>query len=214
MFGNNQSPYLSGGIFANNFFYTSGIYFPSSTNCSATNCYISGSNLSQDGIFSYSSPNISTNTKSNCFSEQYDNPCGYVQIFNNYNAITVLQQIGTIWLIPDLCSYSSPFILLSFIKTLYDCNYTIVKCCENKHSQKGIFQPSYYIIDVNCLLKPSNITICKLTGKLNFNKVKQGDYSIRILNGKKKIILSADNLYNSTTYIDYNLHSYYLKSIK
>lgn len=210
--GNNLIPYTAGGIYAMNFYYTSSIYFPSSTNCSVSNSYTSGSYLATDGIFSFSNSNIITNIKTNCFSEQYNNTCSDIQIFNNCNAITVLQQIGKVWLVPNLCTNNSPFILASFIKPLYDCNYKKVKHCQIKHSKKGIYTSSYYILDINYYVKPQSITICNMTGQLNFNKVHCGDYSIRVLNGKKIYILSVNNINYSITYIDYNTCIYYLKS--
>jgi hypothetical protein len=210
--GNNSIPYTSGGIYAMNFYSTSGIYYPSATNCSASNCYTSGSFLTLDGIFSFTNTNITTNTKTSCFSEQYNNPCVPFQVFNNYNACTVLQQIGQVWLVPDLCKNASPFILASFTKPLYDCNFKKIKHCDEKTSEKGNYPPSYYILDVNCCLRPSSITINHTTGKLNFDKVKCGEYAIRVLNGGKNYIISGDNIAYSITYVDYNVCIYYLKS--
>ena len=68
---------MSGGIFAPNFYFTSSIYTPTSTNCSTNNCYTTGSSLATNGIFAYSGNNISSNTQTCCFSEQYGvyNPC-------------------------------------------------------------------------------------------------------------------------------------------
>lgn len=121
--GDNSIPYTSGGIYAMNFYYSNPFYFPVSTNCSVSNSYTSGSYLASDGIFSFSGSNVISNIKTNCFSEQYNNASTTIQIFNNCNAITVLQGIGQTWLVPDICTNYSPFILASFIKSLYLCNY-------------------------------------------------------------------------------------------
>ena len=200
------------GIYAINFYDQSSIYLPLSTNCSAIYCYTCGSYLATDVIFSYNGSNLTTNTKNNCFSEQYENPNDTIQIFNNCNAAKILQEIGNIWLVPILCTNNSPFILASFIKPLYDCNHKKIKKCEKTHSKKGNFLSNYYIIDVNCCLQPSSISICKMIGKLNFNKVNCGEYSIRILNGKIKYILSKENIDYAITYVDYNTCIYYLIS--
>ncbi len=211
--GNNSIPYTSGGIYGMNFYTTSGIYYPSVTNCSASNCYTSGSFLALDGIYSFSGSNISSNTKTSCFSEQYNNSCATVQVFNNFNACTVLQQVGQVWLIPDLCKNASPFILASFTKPLYDCCCKTIKHCAEKHSEKGNYPLNYYILDVNYCLRPSSITICNTTGKLAFNKVKCGCYAIRVLNGGKTYILSGDNVNYSITYVDYHTCIYNLESV-
>ncbi len=209
--GASTIPYTAGGIYAPNYYF-SGVYFPSAPTCSASNCYTSGSNLALDGIFSFTGTNVPSNTKTSCYSELYNNPCATIQVFNNWNAITVLQGVGQVWLIPDLCRCYSPFILASFTQQLYICAFKEIKSCKNKHSEKGILPPSYYILDVNCCVRPSSISICNMTGKLSFDKVKYGEYSIRVLNGGKTYILSPDNVNYSITYVDYNTCIFYLKS--
>jgi hypothetical protein len=210
--GTSTTPWTAGGIYAPNYYYSSSIYTPSITTCSASNCYTSGSNLALDGIYSFTGTNVSSNTKTSCFSEQYSNPCSLVQVFNNCNASTVLLQVGQVWFIPDLCIGFSPFILASFTRPLYTCAFKEVKHCAEKHSDKAIYQPSYYILDVNFCVKPKTISICTMTGKLNFNKVKHGDYAIRVLNGGKTYILSSDNVNYSVTYVDYYTCVFCLKS--
>jgi hypothetical protein len=212
---------LSGGIFAPNYYNSSGILSPSSTLCDSSNCYVIGLFLSGNGIFAYVGlKNLSaTNITSYCYSEDYDS-CGRDKNWNNKNACKfLLYKNNTIWTMVDLCYSNIPWLLTSFTRTLYFPNYLITNYYTQSYSclPCGISQEfnteKYSIINVNNhIVNPCKIKINENNGQLFFMDSKCGKYKILVIRGNKiEYILDQTSYY---TYIDYYFTNFYLESKK
>ncbi len=200
---------LSGGIFAPNFYYSSPIYYPATTNCSASNCYIVGGNLSGNGIFAYSSTNITSNITTNCFVEQFET-CRYSWSDNNAKRV-LRNDLGSVWIDINLVSCNIPWLLASFVKQFYNpTNLDICWKCAN--SNVGTLSPYYSIVNVNNCPAPCNITINNQTGQLYFYKLKRGCYRIKILNGTQLALNFTSCGIPAYTYTNYYFTTYYANS--
>jgi hypothetical protein len=189
---------ISGGIYAYNYYVQNESYYPTTTLCTASNCYTIGYSLGSDGIFGQTGL---TNTKANCFSELTDS-IDKITIWKDSNAMKTLIGYRNIWIKPNICACNNPWLLLSYNTTLYSPNKEITKC-KKSYSVNGSLLPSYYIISVNNRAQSCNIKINNLTGKLNFKNIKRGKYLIMVLNGTPFQYALSCNYY---TFINYNIN--------